>query len=514
MKNQSRVSNSYKNAKVALLFYLLNLLLQFVYRKVFISYIGVDFLGLNTTATNLLQFLNIAELGVGAAVSYALYKPLNERDNVRVNEILSVQAYLYRNIGLIILCVGFILMFFFPFFFKEIKIPIWYTYATFSVLLFSSLLSFFFNYDQILLISDQKEYKVNYIVQGIKIIKLLAQIILIYILTHGYIWWLVVELLAGAFTCIGLKYIVSKEYILLSSNAKSGKILLHKYAEIITKTKQLFSHKIAAFALNQSSPLIIFAYSSLAFVAVYGNYLLIIAGITALLGAVFNSTNAGIGNLIAEGNKQKILSVFDELFSIRFFFASIASITVYKLTPFFITYWVGKSFILDETTLILMVVIMFINLTRLTVDSFISGFGLFNDTAAPIIETVLNLGLSILLGSFLGTNGVLIGVIISLLVVVNGWKPYFLFGSGFNFNYMHYLKLYGKNLILVISCFLLLNVLMNYVKIDPSKSIFNFLIYSSILTVSFTFFLFVGYIILVKEMKFFLLRIFNYIKTK
>lgn len=507
MKTQSRVANSYKNAKVSLAFYLLTLVLQFVFRKVFITNIGSDFLGLNTTAVNLLQFLNIAELGVGAAISYVLYKPLAENDRSKISEIISVQGYLYKIIGVIIAVTGILIMFAFPWYFKDISIPLWYTYATFSVLLISSLLGFFYNYQQVVLISDQKEYKLNYAIQGVKIFKLILQILAIYFLSNGYIWWLAIEFVAGFGSVIGIKYVIKKEYPWLESNAQTGKKLIGNYTEITNKTKQLFAHKIAGFALNQSSPLIIFSYSSLSFIAIYGNYLLIISGVSALLGAVFNSTNAGIGNLVSEGDKNKILSVFNELFSIRFFLTSVSVICVYKLTPIFITYWVGKSFVLDKLTLTLMLVIMFINLTRLSVDSFISAYGLFSDTKAPIIETILNIGLAITLGYFYQTNGVLVGVIISLLVIIVGWKPYFLFSSGFKVNYVNYFKLYTKNFLIVTIVGMALNYCFDLLGLNPYKSMLYFIWYSAL----YVFFIFtsilIGYYFFVKEMKIFIERL-------
>ena len=91
---------------------------------------------------NLLQFLNLAELGVGAAISYTLYKPLANKDAQQVNEVVSVQGYLYTIIGIIVIISAGILMLFFLSF-SKINIPIWYTYATFGVLLFQLYLDIF-----------------------------------------------------------------------------------------------------------------------------------------------------------------------------------------------------------------------------------------------------------------------------------------------------------------------------------------------------------------------------------
>ena len=142
---------------MALVFYFINLILQFFSRKIFLDYLGAEVLGLNTTATNLLQFLNLAELGVGAAIACTLYKPLAEKDTDTINEIVSLQGWLYRRIAWIVIAGSVVLMAFFPWIFAKMPLPLWYAYASFGVLLVSGLLSYFVNYKQIVLSADQKE---------------------------------------------------------------------------------------------------------------------------------------------------------------------------------------------------------------------------------------------------------------------------------------------------------------------------------------------------------------------
>jgi O-antigen/teichoic acid export membrane protein len=509
MNKNSRLKNSIKNMQVALLFYLLNLILQFFFRKIFIDYLGAELLGLNTTAMNLLQFLNIAELGVGAAVSYSLYKPLAVKDHQNINEIISVQGYLYNRIGFIILISGFVLLFFFPLIFSGMKLPLWYAYSTFGVLFLSSLASYFFNYQQILLVSDQKEYQLNYILQGVKLFKVLFQILSIFYFTNGYYWWIFWEVVAIFIITFGIKHILKKEYPWLNTNITNGKLVLEKHKEITLKTKQLFAHKLAGFALNESTPLIIFAFTSLSFIAVYGNYLLVIAGITALLSAVFNSVNAGVGNLVSENNFNKIELVFEELFTVRFFFAIVSCYCVYKLSPIFITFWVGSKFVLDNSTLILLVVLMFINITRLTVDTFLNAYGLFKDVAAPIIELIINITFSILLGKLYGINGILVGVIFSMSLVVFCWKPFFLFNKGMNTNSKKYFKMFIKQIIIAIIVIFISEHISLNINLDPYKSIPSFLMYSFFILLLISIQLFVFFLLLTNGMNLFISRIKN-----
>ena len=93
---ESRVKKTLLNARVNLIFYFLILALSFVSRKIFLNCLGADFIGLTGTLQNLLGFLNLAELGIGTAIGYVLYKPLFDHDEAKINEIISVMGYLYR----------------------------------------------------------------------------------------------------------------------------------------------------------------------------------------------------------------------------------------------------------------------------------------------------------------------------------------------------------------------------------------------------------------------------------
>lgn len=160
-------------------------------------------------------------------------------------------------------------------------------------------------------------------------------------------------------------------------------------------------------------------------VAVYGNYMLIISGISLLINSVFSSIGAGIGNLVAEGNQAKIIQVFNELLSSRIWIVSILCFGVYQMSRSFIVLWVGDRFVLDDFSLLLMLLIAFISLTRL-VDLFIAAYGLYQDVWAAILEALLNLGLSVLFGYYWGLPGILGGVIVSLVIIALLWKPFFI----------------------------------------------------------------------------------------
>lgn len=440
----SRTAKSFKNAQVALVLYFINLVIQFFSRKVFLDHLGAEVLGLNTTAQNLLDVLNLAELGIGGAISYALYKPLFAQDRATINEIVSVQGWLYRRVAAVVGGAACVLMCFFPLIFEKAEVPGWYTYASFSVLLFSSLLGYVFNYKQIVLTADQKEYKIRLSVQGIKALKVILQMVAIACLANGYVYWLLLELLTGIATTVAIDCVLRREYPWLRPRPRLGGQFRKKHAEIIRKTGQIFFHKIGGFVFTQSGSIIIYAYASLSLVAIYGNYMLVATGLRMLVGAIFNSINAGIGNLVAESNKQHIVAVFNELFSLRFYMVAVVCFGYYMLADPFISLWIGEEYLLDHTTLLLITAILFVDLVRSIIDSFNNAYGLFQDVWATLTEACINIGCSVWFGYLWGLPGILAGVLLSLLLIIFLWKPYFLFGWGFKISVLHYWKLYFR----------------------------------------------------------------------
>lgn len=486
MATNSRTSKSIKNSVIAMGFYVVNLALQFFSRKIFLEYLGTEILGLNTTAMNLLQFLNLAELGISAGVSFTLYKPLHDKDLQTINEIITLQGQLYKRIACVVMVGAAILMCFFPLIFDRITIPIWYAYASFGVLLFSALLGYFVNYKQIILTASQQDYKVLYSFKSVMLIKVVAQMAAVYYFPNGYVYWLILEALFAIFASVSLNWMTRRTFPELVPVKIPFKTLRNKYPEFTLKIKQLFFHKIGGFALTQSSPIIIYAYTSLTVVALYGNYLIVISGISLLVQSIFNSMGAGIGDLVAEGGKNKILKVFFELFSVRFFIVVTLCVCTYILLPEFICLWIGKKYLLSPVSTLLIIGNLYIGIFRYTVESFINAYGLFRDIWAPIIEAMINVVLSILFGSVWGFNGVLLGVFISLVIMVVCWKPYFLFSTEFPGILKKYVYVYLKHIFAAILAIISTIYLWEKLSLNLSSNWSNFIIEASLLTLIFS----------------------------
>jgi len=478
MPEASRLKKSLLNARVNLIFYFLNLALSFFSRKIFLDALGADFMGLIGTMNNLLGFLNLAELGISTAIGYVLYKPLFEHNEPKINEIISVFGFLYRRIGFIILSAGCVLACFLPLIFPNNVFELGVVCFAFFSYLTTSLIGYFANYKQTLLGADQRNYVVTAYYQSAIIIKTLLQMTLVYY-TGNYYLWISMELLLGITYSVILNWKVNQVYPWLRSEIKQGKLLFKKYPEVIKYTKQLFVHRIGGFVQFQTTPFLVYAFVSLKTVAYYGNYTLIIDKISIFISNLLGSTNAGVGNLIAEGNTKRILQVFWELMGIRFLIAGTISFALLQLTDAFISLWLGDEYIISRHILYLIILNSFIGYTRGATDQFIYGYGLFQDTWAPVAEVSINLIVAIVGGYFWGLPGILMGNITSLLLIIVLWKPYFLYSKGFKMPIVYYWIGYIKHLIIISLPAIVCYFLLPSSSFTPEKSFAHWIVYGA-----------------------------------
>lgn len=437
--SQSRVSNTIKNARVNLVYYLLAIVVAFFSRKIFLDYLGDEFAGLISILQKILGFLNLAELGISTAIGFSLYKPLYQKNKQEVNHIVTYFGYLYKKIGFGILIIGGLVSAAFPVIFPSIGLSFLIVYLAFYTLLVSAALGYLFNYPQTLFQADQKEYMVSRYFQSFTIVKSIIQMGLIYVFKDYYLW-IAIELVFAILLTIAFHRQSKKSYPWLDFNWKRASDKIKKYPDILIKVKQLFIHKISFFVLVSTDQFLVYAFVNLESVAFFANYQLIFDRLSILMNKLFSGVQAGVGNLVAENKSTQIQKVFWEMMSLRHFFGGLAFITLFYLTEDFVRIWVGEKYILEPLVLILMLLNLYIAQVRKPVDDFINAYGLFSDVWAPITEAVINLIISIIFGSMYGIPGILFGTLVSTFIIVILWKPYFLYREGFKLDFWQFWK--------------------------------------------------------------------------
>ena len=511
----SRIQKSIINAKVNVIFYVITAVLAFFSRKVFLDNLGTEFLGLSSTLGDILNLMNITELGIGTAVGVTLYKPLYNDDKEKISDIISVYGFLYSRIGLLIGGASLLLSCFFPMLFKDINIPLGLVYFMFYSMVYGALLSYFINYRQIILSASQNNYVIMYRYNTITIVKTLLQMASSF-LPLCYIWWIGLELVAGTANSVILHLSVKKRYPWLNTSIRLGKAKFKDYKDLWRKTKQVFAFKVSHLIFTGSINIFISIFSSLSMVALYGNYNMLMSKITAFFDGLFTSMGASIGNLIAEGDNAKLLKVFFELMSLRYFIAALCSITLYFSVPKLIIVWLGEEYILSQPVLILLSIHLFILQARLAVTNFKDAYGLFQDVWAPIAEVLISVSFSLVLGENYGLFGILFAFTLADLLIKIGWQPYYLFKKGFQVSVLReYVPVFLRYIMILLIAFVGVSYLERSIGVlIDTTSIIGTFIYCIVIGCMVLFLLLALFVSFDKNFRYFVIHIKEYLSNR
>jgi O-antigen/teichoic acid export membrane protein len=435
----SRLNLTIKNGWIALVFQLAYIVAQFFSRNIFLDNLGDDFVGTEGTLKSMLMFLNLSELGIGTAVGFALYKPIFDNNKNKINEIVGYLGHLYKKIGAFVLISGIILALFFPLFFENTDINLWLIVFLFFSLLTGNLLNYFFAYQMFLLEADQKSYVNTTIYKSMYIGKLIVQcLVLLYF--KSVFFWILIEFIVPFIYVFLLRRQIRKIYPWLVFNFETTDAVKENNKPLLKKIKQISFHKLGSFVSTGTDNILIFALINPATVAFVGNYQMVMGNINILISKLFEGTKASVGNLVAENNLNNMLKVFWEMMALRFFFAGITALSMYIGFDDFIVIWLGKKYLLSTYILFALIAIFFILQVRQPVDSFKQAYGLYDDIWSPVVQSVINLILSVIFVLKYGIIGVFFGTIISQIIVVMLWRPYYLFTSGLKISSLVYWK--------------------------------------------------------------------------
>ena len=426
-----RVHRSVMNIKVGMLFYILSLILAFFSRKIFLDCLGAEFIGLTGMLMNIMSFLSVAELGIGTSIVYFLYKPLQEDNHEKINEVMSILAYLYRCIGFIIGAGGLVVSLFFPWWFDNLSTGLPLVYFAFFSFLASSMAGYIFNYKQLLVSANQKQYLVNAYFQTIAIVQSLTQILLAYYYRNLWLWVAV----GLVFTIIGIIVFnirIRQLYPWLDISLKNGRQNLKQYPEVLRKTRQIFIQKMKDLILYHSDEILVGMFVSVVKVAYYGSYMIIVNKLNFLVNILSDGLSAGVGNLLAEGNEKNIMKVYWEMTAARFFVMGIIIFSLLMLLQPFIGCWLGEQYQLEDIIVYLLIFNLFIRYQSAAVYIYLGSAGMFSDVWANWTELFLNLAITLLLAPTYGIVGILLGKIISFSLISVLWKPYYLFSRVFH----------------------------------------------------------------------------------
>lgn len=423
-----RAEKSFKNSVFGIISQIVSLLLRFGVQTAIIRLLGAEYLGVNGLFANVLQMLSLAELGVGSAITYNLYKPLAEGDQIRIKGLMHFYKKAYQIIGLLIAIVGVCLI---PFLDKLVNGSSGVSNLTLIYCLFLSntVASYFFTYKRAILIADQRAYMDTNNVMVKNLLQTICQIAILYI-TKNYYIYLSIQVIATIISNICISKKTNKLYPYIVNNQEQlGRQEIRK---IFKDVYALMAHKVGTVIVFATDNILISMFVGVASVGYYSNYVLMKNAIDQIIAQLFNAITASVGNLNALEKKERVFETYQSILFFNFWIYGFAAIGFFTCINPFIELWAGSSYLLTMDIVLLITINFYLTGIRKTTQIFKDTVGLFwNDRYKPYVESAINLIASIVLLNKLGFIGVLIGTLISTLTTSFWIEPYVLYKHSF-----------------------------------------------------------------------------------
>ena len=460
-----RTIASFKNILSGVLFQLITTFLSFLNRSIFISLLGTYYLGINGVLLNVISLLSFAELGIGNAINYALYDPLAKKNYEKINVLMNFYKTAYRYIAIIVSIMGFLIFPFLKYFIDDYSSEI---SIIFFIFLLNNIMSYFLVYKKSILLADQKGYIINRISGIFKILLTFTQIIIL-IWLRNYYYYLISQLIVTFVE----NYYISKEadklYPFLTMDS-SKKMEEKEKKEIFLNIFSLFMYKISGVVINSTDGLVISYFIGSTILGFYSNYTLVFGTVTTFLSIIFNSLTASVGNLIVNGNQDEKYTIYKMIGLLNFLLYGTASICLLNLTELFLSIWIGDSFILSKSILIVLVINFYTAGMQNVNVIFREASGLFNISRyKPLIAAIINIISSVIFVKLIGLPGVLLGTVFSRLCTYFWHDPYIIHKYIFSKNLFSYFTDYIKYLIILLGT----NYIINTIFIGINQKYFN-----------------------------------------
>ena len=452
MAKIERTKNATRNIIFGVILKAYQIIVPFLMRTAMIYLMGVQYLGLNSLFTSILQVLNLAELGVGSAMIYSMYKPIAEDDNATICALMKLYKTYYRIIGLVIAVIGCALKPFIPKLISGDVPDNLNIYLLYLLNLGATVLSYWlYAYKNCILQAHQRVDIVSKVSLVTSTIQYALQLLVLWLFKDYYLY-VIVLLATQALTNIATAMCADRIY---PQFKPKGQIATEEKKAINNRIKDLFTSKIGGIIYDSADTIVISSFLGLTALAIYQNYFYILNAITGLITVVFSACTAGIGNSIVVETKEKNYKDLNKFTFIICWGAGFCAVCLLCLYQPFMELWVGKDLMLSSSAVICFVVYFFVRQLNSLFNTYKDASGMWHeDRFRPLVAALTNLALNLILVQFIGLYGILISTVLAIVCVGMPWLLHNLFTVIFE---KKYLVGYLKNLlyycfIILISC--------------------------------------------------------------
>lgn len=448
----NRIGNAKRNIIFDVILKTYTMLVPFVIRTIIIYYIGIEYVGLSSLFASVLQVLNLAELGVGSAMIYSMYRPIAEDNAEEICALLKLYRTYYLIIGVVIAVIGLVLIPFLPVLIKgEVPSDI-NIYILYLLNLATTVISYWgFAYKSSVALAHQRRDIINILDMVVKTIQYAVQIVVLAVFKNYYLYT-VIYFFAQFLYNIAIGVVVDRAY---PQYRPRGKLKSGDIKKINKRIRDLFTSKLGSVVVNSADTIVISAFLGLTALAVYQNYYFILATIIGFVSIVFASCTAGLGNSIIVDTKEKVFADLNVFTFIIFWIAGFCTTCLLCLYQPFMRIWAGEKFMLSFSMVICFCVYFFVYEINQLLNTYKDAAGLWSkDKFRPLVTALTNLILNLLMVNYIGLFGILLSTVFSTLFVGMPWLLHNLFTELFDREKLvPYLKnLFGYTVAVIIGC--------------------------------------------------------------
>ncbi len=440
--NRSRTRLSFLNILSGFANRFLVSLLKLLGRVVFFRFLSAELYGVSGLFSNVLGLLSLAELGVGNAITFSLYSPIAEGNEEKIRSLMAFYKKAYRIIALSVLALGLALIPFLPSLTNGGE-TVEHFYLIYLLFLANTVIEYLFSYKRTLANAAQEGYRLVPFTTGFEAALCLVQIAVIVLLhkaPYCFLIYLAVQTLSIFLQNVVINLYLDKTYPLLKSLSQAAALEKEEKHGIFVNVRALMMHKFGGVVVSSTDNLLISKLLSLVTVGLYSNYSALITSVSGIVYLFVGNTTSSFGNLIAAESPKKREEVF---FEMQFFSRALYGFSaafLFNLFRPFISFAYGEEFCLSFAVTALLVANYYLLGMTYVLDVVKSAAGLYDkDKFVPLLQSAVNLTVSIVLGKAIGLSGIFIGTLVSTLVPLIS-KPVVVFPAVFEASPLSYFK--------------------------------------------------------------------------
>lgn len=441
MEKKSRSEYVFRNVSITLVMQIVKNILSFISRTVFVYVLGAEYLGVNSLFTDILSVLSFAELGIGNAMVFSLYKPLAEENNEKIKSLMKLYAKAYKIIGVVIAVLGVGIIPFLSYIIGNVSYVKENIVLLYILFLFNSVISYFFVYKKSLIIADQKSYIVDIYQQVFYGLQVTLQAIFL-VITKQFLAYLLIMIATTFFNNFFVARKADKLYPYLTEK-NIAPLEKNEFNDIVKNVKALVVYKIGGIILESTDSIFISSLINVITVGLYANYKMVINVFKTIGFQIMDSIVASVGNLNASATDEKKESVFYEMFYISAWFFGFSSTGLCCFLTPLVQIWLGDSFVISFSAVVAACIYFYISNMHYPCYTYRTTAGLFiYGKYVPMFAAIINIILDVIMGKIWGLTGIIWASTISRIFTYELIDPILVYKKVFHSSVLKYLFLY------------------------------------------------------------------------